>query len=491
METLAEHPDEWKSYQGIGWCDTAVNNLRFAKAMGFKYVYHGRLNNPIYGEDYEMDYAYKEGLRFYFHEPHFLIQPLVNIKLSSEEVAKLKSRWPWEFRYFPELPRTYHPEHWKAIKQYQPDIYEKYKQTFEKYKAWGDPTKPFPANLLVYNFWPDGSFEPLPDFQQQAVIKSTVRRIVDHIKHKAEIRKLDYRCAGLIFDTPNIWDTYMTKGGDRDYASVHPGITHQYATFKEGTLAYFKALRGAMKAAFRGRPIRFIYEPNGRFWDVWVKPVKESAYPETVKQGIVGDMLMEEGADLGWLNETDTYQTGWFTKGLHCNVGSSTPGLEKDYSKYRQVLGGCAINGAWFNWFGRHGATEWFSYWRDIDEALKISRMIPNWDNLNDVPLSERSYDPVANIYHSTKSYADENIVYTRQPNTGILFVKFLTAAGKVVLHSDEIVTKVQKVNEFMEPGDDGQTDLMINGAEISIKWDEAYRRKAYLIHLVSNRKSV
>ena len=53
--------------------------------------------------------------------------------------------------------------------------------------------------------------------------------------------------------------------------------------------------------------------------------------------------------------------------------------------------------------------------------AIQLLHALPNWDNL--LNATNRSWNGSA--YASSNSYADSNIVYSRHPKTGKLFVVF------------------------------------------------------------------
>ncbi|MCL4872385.1 MAG: hypothetical protein KJ063_25770, partial [Anaerolineae bacterium] len=151
-------------------------------------------------------------------------------------------------------------------------------------------------------------------------------------------------------------------------------------------------------------------------------------------------------------------------------VGNSQTN-EADEYRNRLFAAKAGINGGWYNWFGWFGDTGDMSGFKSITEVsprLKLIRCIPNWDNLNNVPLSERTWD--GSVYHSTKSYAGSDVMYSRHPKTGKLFAVFLTLSGAITLNVGETVTAVQRTDGYFVESGDGSADVSIVGNEVSLK---------------------
>jgi hypothetical protein len=98
---------------------------------------------------------------------------------------------------------------------------------------------------------------------------------------------------------------------------------------------------------------------------------------------------------------------------------------------------------------------------------------LPNWDKLNEVPPSARSWDEALLTYRSTHSYADRDVLYSRKPRTGDIFAVFLTTNGRIELDAGEGVVELRRTNEVYEAHGDGSADasgeLDVAGLEITL----------------------
>ena len=112
------------------------------------------------------------------------------------------------------------------------------------------------------------------------------------------------------------------------------------------------------------------------------------------------------------------------------------------------------INGAWYNWFGQFGISGTkmpnFQSITDVYPRLKVIRVIPNWDNLLNVPLSQRSWDGA--VYKSYNSYISSDVMYTHHwKNPKKLFAVYNTVNGKIKLRPNETIVSIKNVNGYFE----------------------------------------
>lgn len=105
-------------------------------------------------------------------------------------------------------------------------------------------------------------------------------------------------------------------------------------------------------------------------------------------------------------------------------VGSSVH-WKTDEDIHRLLAGNIGANGSWFNWFGRfeESPVDFVSI-VDVWPRLKLVRCIPNWDNISQIPISDRMWN--GNIYSSKKSgklqsFIGSDVMYSRHPKTGKL----------------------------------------------------------------------
>src|SRR3989344_5135733 len=169
-------------------------------------------------------------------------------------------------------------------------------------------------------------------------------------------------------------------------------------------------------------------------------------------------MLTQEGYGTEFVDDSNIFNSGMnITKDM---VGSSQPGKSTEYEN-RLYAAKAGINGAWYNWFGLFSEgdnTVNFSSITQVYPRLKLVKSIPNWDNLNNIPLANRSWD--GNVYQSTQngqpqSYISSDVMYSRQWKNGKLFVVFNDALTPIKLNPNETIASIQCTDGyFIESGD-------------------------------------
>ena len=104
----------------------------------------------------------------------------------------------------------------------------------------------------------------------------------------------------------------------------------------------------------------------------------------------------------------------------------------------------------------------------NVAPRLKLIRVLPNWDNLSQVPLTMRSWN--GTVYQSPRSFANSDVIYSRHWKTGKLFVVFNTHSGVATLRPGEVVKGIQRVDAFFVESGDGSTDLAITGSQVRLR---------------------
>ena len=158
-------------------------------------------------------------------------------------------------------------------------------------------------------------------------------------------------------------------------------------------------------------------------------------------------------------------------------VGSDTPD-NHDLLNNLIIAAKAGMNGAWFNWFGRLSGTGDKTPMHEISEVpnwLQLIRVVANWDNLNGVPLANRSFS--GTTYTSANSRMDENIIYARQPKTQKLFVVFLNDVGEVTLNPGEKIISIKRVDALFCETSDGTDDLTVSGNKVKLSPHAAGRQ--------------
>ncbi|MBW7941669.1 MAG: hypothetical protein H3C64_04545, partial [Candidatus Kuenenia stuttgartiensis] len=437
---------EEKAYQniyGIHWNDKPSEDVSYARQMGYDSI---AINPSSEVEDYHNN-PNCTGLKYY------LINP----------------------QWYPQILSGYS----RAIDITQP-LSEEAKEFYNQRMVWKNH-EPFPYNLAT-GYHPAGSSEQfyvMWDFQQQAVIDEVVENIISLAK-SYENPGLPFTFGGYIIDEPKLAGEFyrLDETGNNisvdlsywtgaDLGLVHGAITHEYATYSEGMAAFYKKLRTRISQEFTNS--KWIVQPTLLYSesdnDEWIYQVKVRAD----KDELTPDMLSQKSPqNTNYVDDANNFNAGVdITKD---KVGNSQTN-EADEYRNRLFAAKAGINGGWYNWFGWFGDTGDMSGFKSITEVsprLKLIRCIPNWDNLNNVPLSERTWD--GSVYHSTKSYAGSDVMYSRHPKTGKLFAVFLTLSGAITLNVGETVTAVQRTDGYFVESGDGSADVSIVGNEVSLK---------------------
>ncbi|KXK25427.1 MAG: hypothetical protein UZ01_03358 [Candidatus Brocadia sinica] len=432
--SIVSADDGWKNFYGISWAGTIIEHAKYAKQMGHDYIVTQSTTTPNTYKG-KQDYA---GLKFYVADP---------------------KNWAFEwFGYGRFIDTT------KTYTQAEIDFYNKY-MTWKSYA-------PFPGNLATGWFLTSTKFSALWDFQQQAVIDMVVEKVITMF-HDYEDADLPFTFAGYMDDEPSLngifyrWESNGNKVTPLSYWTgeesglVHDNITHEYATYQDGKAAFFKKLKERTLAEFPNA--KWIITPYSVYWG-FINHIKD----RTDKDDLTPDMISQEGSSTDFVDDSRIFDSGvTITKNM---MGISQPNSVGEYEN-RLYAANAGINGAWYNWFGRFGGTGNMPNFKSITEVyprLKLIRCLPNWDNLNNVPLTDRSWD--GSVYRSTKSYASSDVMYSRQPKTGKLFAVFNTTNGVVKLNAGETVTGVQRADSYFIESGDGSADVDILGDEIRLK---------------------
>src|SRR3990170_8104433 len=442
-EKVSADEGGYKNFYGIAWRDKPAEDMKYAKQMGYEYIAINQSSTP---KEYHKnpDCA---GLTFYLTDPYFYPQVLSGYNRDIDTTGSISNEA---------------------------------KDFYNQRMVWKS-NDPFPYNLAT-GYHPTGAstqFSVMWDFQQQAVIDEVVEKIINLAK-SYEDTSLPFTFGGYIINEPKLAGEFyrLDEKGDNvpvglsywtgaDSGLVHGAITHEYATYSEGRAAFYKQLRARIVREFTNA--KWIVQPSILYSEVdndeWIYQIKDRAD----KDELTPDMLSQGSRqNTNFVDDANNFNSGVdITKG---KVGNSQAG-EVDEYKNRLFAAKAGINGAWYNWFGRFGGTRDMPDFKSIAKVyprLKLIRCLPNWDNLNNVPLTDRSWD--GSVYQSTKSYVSSDVMYSRHPKTGKLFAVFLTLSGAVTLNAGESVTSVQRTDGFFIESGDGSNDVSVAGNEIRLK---------------------
>ncbi|BBO17633.1 conserved hypothetical protein [Candidatus Brocadia pituitae] len=428
----------YRNYYGMAGNTKPDGDIKYARQMGYEYI---AINPSVSPKEYHRN-TECAGLKFYLVNPHFYPQVLAGYERDID-ITKPVS---------------------EAAKEY-----------YNQRMVWRS-NDPFPHNLAT-GYQHAGDAEKISviwDFQQQAVIDEVVEQII-RLAKSYEDEGLPFTFGGYIMDEPRLEGEFYRldeKGKNipvglsywtgTDSGLVHDTITHEYATYSDGKVAFYRQLRARLAEEFENP--RWIVQPSVLYSEVdtdeWIYQIKDRAD----KDALTPDMLSQKhGGHADFVDEEKNFNSGVdITKDA---VGISQSG-EADEYKNRLFAAKAGIHGAWYNWCG-DGMPEFHDI-SEIHPRLKLIRCLPNWDNLNKVTLPDRAWD--GSVYRSTKSYASGDVMYSRHPVTEKLFAVFLTLSGAITLNAGETVTTVQRANShFIESGD-GKNDVSIVGNEIRLK---------------------
>ncbi len=446
---------DWRNWYCIAWRDTPKNSIKYARQMGYDYIaaksYYVNTykNNP--------DCA---GLKYYIIDPYwdaYVYTGIPNIYSLGNNVQRGRLV--------------------DATKTYTQDQ----KNWYNKRMVWKS-YDPFPYNLAP-SIFPELNpkrFTVVWDLQQRVVINELVEKIIKLFK-SYENPNLPFTFMGYGLDVPRLNNEfrYLTSTGavrttlahwtKTDSGLLHDNITHEYATFTEGMYAFYKQLNNRMSQEFPDakwfiEPAR-VYDSTGYVsGDEWVYSIKNRAD----KDELTPDMISQEGPGTDFIDNSSNFNSGvHITKDrVGCSQNSA---VEEEMN--RLIAGKAGDNGAWYNWFGRFGGSRTmpdFQSIADVYPRLKLIRCIPNWDNLNNVPLLNRSWN--GSIYQSPKSYISSDVMYSYHPKTGKVFAVFLTTKGVIKLSTEEKVISVKRADDFFMEAEDGAADVNIVGSVITLK---------------------
>ncbi|MFO0795693.1 MAG: hypothetical protein U0586_16710, partial [Candidatus Brocadiaceae bacterium] len=435
-ETVNAEGNGYKNFYGIAWSGKPAEDMKYARQMGYDYIAINPSSTPkVYHNNPNCT-----GLKFYLIDPY------------------------WYPHVLSEYSRTIDTT--KPVSDAARDFYN-------QRMVWKSNDS-FPDNLAT-GYHPNGAstqFSVMWDFQQQAVIDEVVEGIIN-LARSYEDQGLPFTFGGYIINEPGFAGEFYRldeKGNNvsaslsywtgADSGLVHDTITHEYATYSEGRAVFYKQLFRRTREEWP--EMKVVMEPYDIYND-WIEAVKD----RIDKDELMPDALFQGGASPAFVDNNQIFDSGLIRKG---SVGITQPDKQGEYeNRLYAALSG--MNGAWYNWSGQFGGTGDMPDFQSITKVyprLKLIRCLPNWDNLNNVPLTERSWD--GRVYQSTKSYVSSDIMYSRHPKTGKLFAVFLTLSGVITLNAGERVTSVQCTDGYFIESEDGGADVTIAGNEIRLK---------------------
>ncbi|MEM7627557.1 MAG: carbohydrate binding domain-containing protein [Planctomycetota bacterium] len=460
----------WMNAELIAWDNDTLMHHRLAKALGYDYVCDVRALD--YPGKSEVTAETSRGLGFYQSDPHKIIQPLYGFELDDRTLARAIKRYPHTFSWYPQMSRAIDNDEIAAMKTQDPELFAKVKHAFETTKAWSHPNREFPNNLGQLQKWGNGKrWEPYSDFQQQDVIDRHVAAIVDYLR-EVDDNDFDFRFKGVVIDVIEPWDEFSWSS-DRPlpgkpqrerYAVKHDGITHEYATVREGWYHFLGQMRDELEAAFPGREIRFIWEPTPLVTS-WVEPLFEHPYPsvtEELLQKMQGDALLDEKPGLSYL--TDPFLHGLGRWPMH-RLGTCSGDLftqDPHYPTQLVYFGEISSRGAYLMSYGTFDRSR-----ADIDgyeNQFKLIRALSTWQNMHATPVASRTWDAAQDIYHSPTAYADAQTLAGLHIKNGHVYAVLMGPDAAVHFEPGVRIKGLRSANALWELEDQAPEAEVVRG---------------------------
>ncbi|MDP4239042.1 MAG: hypothetical protein Q8904_06165 [Bacteroidota bacterium] len=388
---------DYRNLYGICWSGTVNDNLSYVKQMGYTYVIYqpGMEKNPLSNDLY-----------FYIESPEYNIY---NRRIDTQA--------------------TYNSA--------QIDFYQKYCAL--------KSNSVFPNNLA--QGWPFSStvYSVELDYQQQKVIDWTIKSVLAYAK-SIETTNPKFHFAGWAWDVPDISGDFYYAGRQStlaswtggDYGVIFPGTTHEYSTYSDGKAAYYKALFDSTRVKY---PNAKTFMQPWTIYDSWISRIKNRADAKDISP----DMLSEEKVGADFLDDQRIYSTGLIDK-EHSSDNFNA------YSEVtnRSIAAKLAMNKAWYYWFGnlpQNATGSNYSSITEVPSRLKLIVELPNWENLNNTPVANRTWNGV--VYRSNNAYASDSAIAIIQPKTNKLFFVCNKSSAIIPLPSNKTVKQIYRANNL------------------------------------------
>lgn len=151
---------------------------------------------------------------------------------------------------------------------------------------------------------------------------------------------------------------------------------------------------------------------------------------------------------------------------------------EEHFEQHLDACGTAGLNGAWFGWYGADLLNLKHKGEMIYTNDLQLLRAIPNWDNIASVTVpSFKKYTPQdqrkwnGNKYESSNSFAESDVIWSRNPFNKQIYVVFKNTKGELKLRQNEAIATAIFVDKyFEETNEDALPFLNINYNYISLK---------------------
>ena len=388
---------DYRNLYGICWKGTVNENLSYAKQMGYTHV--------VYQPGMEKD-PLSNDLYFYLESPEYHLY-----------IREINTQ------------TTYNSS--------QIDFYQKYCAL--------KSNATFPNNMATGWNFSSTVFSVELDYQQQKVIDWTIAGNLAYAK-SIETANPRFHFAGWAWDVPDITGDFYYNGRQStlaswtggDYGIVFPGTTHDYTTYSDGKAAYYKALFLATKAKY---PYAKTIMQPWTIYDSWVSKIKNRADAKDISP----DLLMEEKVGADFLDDQRIYSTGLIDK----EHSSDNFNIYSEVTN-RSIAAKLAMNKAWYYMFGNlppNATGGYYSSITDVPNRLKLIVQLPNWENLNNTPIANRTWNGV--VYRSDNAYASDSAIAVIQPKTNKMFLVCNKSSAIIMLPANKTIKQIFRTNNL------------------------------------------
>lgn len=427
---------DYRNAYMIAWDGTPCDNIKYAQNMGYDYV------------------MYQTGME--------KCPGPINLYFYVESPEQLTPQWHLYYN------RTYSQAN---IDLYNDWFVQKSNSTV------------FPENIATGWFFRDGSFRPVANLQKQRIADTIIANNLRAIADKLQNKQKGFLFGGYAWDVPGIDTDFFTDkqnlplinqsgSGKIVRISYWTGTCSSYGSgfdydcLNNSKLFFYKKLLEETRKVYPDT--KTYVQPYGMWTGYW-KNAKD--YEWTIP-----DMMCEESYKIDFMSDPRIINS--FPKDRLCSDTSD----RFNHSDNLKIMATMAVNGAWFGWFGRLGGTGDFwplSSMRDVPDRLKLVRVIPGWDNLNGVPLSERKWN--GSTYQSSLSFADNNLIFSVHPKNNMTYVVVINYPDTIYVNGDPefySLDSLMGIKSRLNIGNLSQITLDPGSYAISVKKDREKDRQ-------------
>ncbi len=116
----------------------------------------------------------------------------------------------------------------------------------------------------------------------------------------------------------------------------------------------------------------------------------------------------------------------------------------------------------------------------ELPARLKLIRTLANWENLNKIPLDQRTWDGFT--YKSPGAYADSNIIFLKQPRRNKIFVVFMNENSRLDLDKEIRIEEIYSTDSLFRETVPAAHKLDIQKNKIT-PGDTSSLNRGYIIH--------